>query len=270
MHHRRGQANPITVVILVAVTIALAMGVYSFFQSQAGIFQRERILVTVLAETASSIDVSIVGWVYDDSESPTIACYYLDVKNLADEPRKYVLTVLPLSQTFNELYVPTSDISLIPVDQDTPSDGVNIYFFRVEDASGDGLLDVVGSGGSIIETSIPSCSYWRTPDGLNDLSSSLPTKLLEPDDILMAGGPPSLAELSISHANVALAKPIPALELLLNPREARTLLIVITVDDWDQTGEILPIPTSLTLATLAPFEGDHYLATAFRLPPEVG
>ncbi|WP_338029095.1 archaellin/type IV pilin N-terminal domain-containing protein [Aeropyrum camini] len=265
---RRGQANPITVVILVAVTIALALGVYSFFQAQAGQIQRERLLINIVSDTASSIDTDIIGWAYDDSASPTIVCYYIDIMNLSDTTRKYTVTVLPLRQQSNGLYVPTGDISLVPVDQDTPGDGVNTYYFSIEDSNGDGLLDVIGSGGSTIYLdSIPPCQDWR---GNPSLTAGLQAIAINPSSILMSMGPPSLSELALSYASVNLQKQIPALEIQLDPKAITTLLIVVAVDDWDQTGEILPPPPFIHLVVLAEFEGNYYLATAFKLPPEIG
>ncbi|GBF09055.1 hypothetical protein apy_07800 [Aeropyrum pernix] len=253
--------------ILVAVTIALALGVFSFFQGQASQIQRERLLINIVSDTANSVDTDIIGWAYDDSASPTILCYYIDIMNLSDEARRYSLTILPLRQQLNGLYVPTEDISLIPVDQDVLGGGINTYYFLIEDSNGNGLLDVVGSGGATIYLdAIPPCQQWR---GNPSLSSGLEVEQADPTSILMSTGPPSLSELAMAYASVNLQKPIPVLEVQLDPKDIVTLLVVITLDDWDQTGEILPPPPFIHMVVLAEFEGNYYLAVAFKLPPEI-
>ncbi len=261
---RRGQATPITVAIMVAATLALALGIYAYFQGRATQVEEDRLLSLEIANTASMIDVSPISWTSDDQSSPTVICYYVDVMNIGDQDKVFWITVLPIAKQASGYYMPTSNISLVPVDQNTASNGNNLYFYRFTDSNGNGEMEIVGQGGVILYPVPPACGDIR--GNATTLNNALAMRWVDPDIIMLSKEPPSLAELSSRVAGVTLAKNIPMLELRLAPREVRTLLIFIQVDDWDSPTDVNPIPESLYLAVFTEFNGRMYMAIAFELP----
>ncbi len=264
MRFRRGQATPISVAIMIAAVLVLALGVYSYFQGRASQVEEERLLKVEVAITASMIDVNTISWSSDSSASPTVICYYVDVINIGDATKVFWLTALPIAREPTGYYMPTPNISLIPMDQDTPLDGLNLYFYNFTDIDGDGELEIVGVGGLVLYEVPPACGDIR--GNATTLNARLPTIQVAPDTVMLSIEPPSLAELASTVVGVNMQKDLPVLRLQLQPGQTETLLIFIQVDDWDNPGDISGLPESLYLAILTQYNQRMYLATAFELP----
>lgn len=264
MRDRRGQATPITVAIMIAATLALALGIYAYFQSRAVQVEQDRLLALEIANTASMIDATTISWTSDESASPTVLCYYVDVMNIGDQDKVFLLTVLPIAKQASGYYMPTPDIALVPMDQDTGGDGTNLYFYYFTDVDGNGNMEIVGQGGVVLYPAPPPCGDVRA--NATTLNNALQTIQASPGDMMLSTEPPSLAELSQSVAGVVMGKPIPLLELRLAPGEVKTLFIFIQVDDWDSPTDVNPVPQNLYLTVFTQFNGDLYMAIAFELP----
>lgn len=250
-------------IILVAVTLALALGVYAYFQSQASTIQRDRALVLLVNQTASSIDANIVSWVSDTSASPTIACYYVDIINIGDEPILFHLTVLPVEEDANGFYQPTENLRLIPVDQQTGD--YNLYFYRLEDYNADGVLETLGvDGATSVYNGVLDCGTLRADPTL--LNSSLTVDPIPASEIHLTLTRATLSDLAPVVAGVNPIFPLPVLPVYLNPGERVTLLVHVRIDDNTLANELLPVPYELKLTVLREFEGDYYLSIAFDLP----
>ncbi len=263
-HARRGQATPITVAIMIAATLALALGIYAYFQGRATQVEEDRLLSLEIANTASMIDASTISWTSDDLASPTVLCYYVDVMNIGDQDKVFWLTVLPIARQASGYYMPTGNISLVPMDQDTAANGTNLYFYQFTDSNGDGEMEIVGQGGVLLYPVPPACGDIR--GNATTLNNALAVRWVNPGSIMLSKDPPDLVELAQRVAGVAMAKDIPVLRLRLAPGEVTTLFIFIQVDDWDSPTDINPVPESLYLAVFTEFNGRMYMAIAFELP----
>ncbi|MEB3774588.1 MAG: hypothetical protein GSR86_06670 [Desulfurococcales archaeon] len=259
---RRGQATPISVAIMIAATLALALAVYAYFQGRMSIVEEERLLSVEIASTAAMIDMDVISWSSNSSASPTVACYYLDVMNIGDIRKVFWLTVLPLDKQ-GEYYLPGPEINVVPVDQDAGGSGLNIYFYYFQDSNGDGELEIVGNTGTLFNVP-PPCSAFR---GNNTaLAAAIPLTWVGSDRVFLGSDSPNLSYLGNSIAGVAMNKGIPFLRLDLGPRSTVSILVYVQVDDWDVSTEILPLPDSLYMAVFTQYNGNMYLSTAFKLP----
>ncbi|MCE4599465.1 MAG: hypothetical protein F7C81_04625 [Desulfurococcales archaeon] len=263
MNLNKAQATPITVVILTAATLAIALSIYAYFQSQASVAEQERLLELEVSATASMIDVNVVSWESDNTTSPTIACYYIDLINIGDQYKTFWFTLLPLERQATGVYLPTLDINIVPVDQDTPLSGVNLYFYNFTDGDGDGELEILGNGGLVLYNALPECSDIR--GNSTTLSNALQTLSVNASRIFLTTDKFSLVD-SVATIGVTINKPLPLLELRLRPKQTESLLVYVQFDDWDVPGDLAALPTGLYLTVFTEYNGEMYLAIAFEMP----
>lgn len=262
---RRGQASPISVMILIAATLVLALAIYAYFQARVTIVQEERLLLREVAATASMIDYSVVSWSIDNTSAPIIACYTVNLVNVGDVAKKFWVTVLPLDRMPSGYYVPNNGISIIPMDQDTTTQGLNLYFYYFNDTDNDGIMEVVGNGGVVLFETSPSCSALR--GNATAYTNRLPTEAVSPDSIKLSTDSPPLSESARVIAGVTMNKDIPFLAITLDPRETVVLFFFVEARDHDATLPIyIPLPENLYLGVFTQYNGEMYMAIAFELP----
>ncbi len=261
----RGQASPISIMILIAATLALALAIYAYFQARVVMIQDEQLLLREVASTASMIDYSVVSWSIDNATVPVIACYTVNLVNVGDITKKFWITVLPLDRNPSGYYMPNIGISIIPVDQDTTTEGLNLYFYYFNDTDDDGILEVIGNGGVILFETSPSCNVLR--GNATAYTSSLPINLVAPSYVRLSPDSPPLSESAQIATGAPLARDIPLLAVTLDPQETVVLFFFVEARDHDAViPPYIPLPNNMYLAVFTEYNGIFYMAIAFELP----
>lgn len=237
---RRGQAEPITVMILVSATLVVALLLYAYFTGLYAGQQKTISLVDVLATYASGLVVrQESGLVYQDPDTGDYAyCYVVSIANGIGDPLRAYFTLLPGVPggngiiTVNEyyLYVPVLYLGTAPVER-------SLHAWIVEDIDNDGVVEAVGQDPAtgnltIAFERIPSCrDLYANRTDLNALKPLLlppeaddPTYGFQATKIMLSPNGPSLQEaLNITIANPPNAL-VPAWNVTVPPRGKVSLL----------------------------------------------
>ncbi len=238
---RRGQAEPITVLILVSATLALALLLYAYFTGVYSGQQQQMNLADVMASYAGGLVVrEETGLSYRDPATGDYAyCYIISVVNNLGDPLRAYFTLLPgipgangiLTVSDLYLYMPVLYLGTAPVER-------SLHAWLVYDFDRDGIVEAVGQDpatGSLVVAfdTIPSCKYlYGNRTDLNTLKPLLlppeaddPTYGFLATRIMLSPDGPSLQEaLNITVANPPRAL-VPAWNVTVPPRGKVSLLL---------------------------------------------
>lgn len=157
---RRGQANLVTVTILVGATLVMALALMSYFTGQANRASEERGLSDYLATLSYSIDASIVARYSYTTTDYTGYCYVVQVTWTQGTPIRLYLTVLPASRiSANSVNVDTDLLKYVPRDivVNPGSPVQTVYLYLVSDVDTDGIVELVGMSNMVVLEYLPSC-----------------------------------------------------------------------------------------------------------------
>ena len=266
--YRRGQATPVTVAILVGITIILGLGVYAFFQGHAATLLQRLAVENVLLDYARGLNASIVGVESDTSTAPSVYCFTVSISNKSPSPITFYLTVLPVTLTTTAAF--TDELASIypypsSTDPQAPDSYLNLRLYLLKDLDGDGLVDLVGSGGasgalaSLTEL-MPSCrevystSLWDSyirPSTNTGISNIMLFEGFTVEDLYRGFG-------------VAYYPEAPLWLYTLQPGDNITLYIVLALEDPNDPSRQLKL-THGSLLLLAQVGGDYYVAESLDL-----
>ena len=261
---RRGQASPITIVILMAVTIAIGLAMFAFFNNVAAQTRLQQGVTATAYTVASSIQSSIVLKESDETDAPAVYCYTLNLANVGGSDVRFGLTVLPAYRVGQNFYFDQL-ISIIPIHSSTlpgnEAAGLNVRIFYLVDLDSDGLVNLVGNGGVDLGESMPSCrtmysdtTYWN--NAVN------PTIYVEYTNLKLVEGF-SLAEI-LDSSGFSYYPKAPLWIETLAPGESMTLKIVIATYDLNNPTAIIPLTVANAVIT-AQVNNDHYIAVMIPL-----
>ncbi len=179
---RRGQAEPISVMILVAATLVVAIGLYAYF---TGVYagQSQRIsLVDAIANVASGVsmfeEAALINRV--QATGDYTYCYVVSIANSLGNPIAVYITLLPGAPEPNGiinvndlyLYVPVYYLGTAPYER-------RVHVWLVEDYDRDGVVEVLGQDPTtgalqVAYNTTPSCSeLYENKDNLANLKPLL-------------------------------------------------------------------------------------------------
>ena len=258
---RKAQAAPITIVILVAVTILLGLGVFALFQGEASRLVERVSINQATVGVANSLRITIVGSESDNSTAPSIYCFTISIVNVSGGPLSVYVTALPLSELGASL-VTDYLASVYPIKFNALSaeEGLNLRLYLLEDMDGDGLVDLVGSDPTnpstlIALTSVlPDCRTIYSTASLWD-SYVRPSTFASVDSIYISEGF-SLEDLYRGF-NVDYYPVIPLWRFQLQPGDSVTIHLVLALEDPLNPNNILEL-TSGSLTITVNIAGYYY------------
>lgn len=261
---RRGQASPLTIAILMAVTIAIGLAMFVFFTNVASQAQMQQGVTAAAQTVASNIQTILVLKESDEGSAPAVYCFTLNVSNLGGADLRFGLTVLPAYRVGQNFYFDPL-ISIIPIHSATlPGNedaGLNVRLFYLVDLDGDGLVNIIGNGGVDLGESIPSCRdmyenafYWD--------NAVRPTLYVDYANLRLVEGF-SLAEL-LENSGYNYYPAAPLWIESLPPGDSITLKIIVATYDFNNPTAIIPL-TVANAAITAQVDQYHYIAVMVPL-----
>ena len=261
---RRGQASPITVVILMAITIAIGLALFAFFTGVATQARQQQGVVAAAYTVASSVNATLVYKESDESQAPYVYCFTLNLANAGGSDIRFGLTVLPAYRVGQNFYFDQL-ISIIPIHSATlPGNedaGLNVRLFYLIDLDGDGLVNLVGNGGVDLGENLPSCrdiysniNYWA--------NAVRPTIYVDYSNLKLVEGF-SLADL-LENSGYSYYPKAPLWIETLAPGESITVEIVVATYDFNNPTAEIPL-TVANAAITAQVDTDHYIAVMVPL-----
>ena len=259
----RGQASPITVVILVGLVIAMALGLYALTQSSLARAQFERGVESVRFTVASNVDVVVVSSSSETApDGVRVYCYLVSLSSRATGPLTVYLTVLPGGARETSFSV-GEDIDIIPLDYGGPDyqARVNVLVFTVADVNGDSIAGIVDPAQGVeITTAIPPCATVRNDDNLRPAGA--PAEMVTPDALELGEGLTLDSILRLHNIDPAQYM-VPLWKITLQPGGSTLLYIYVEAEDQD-TGSTRALQA--IAATLhAQLTGKYYYARAVGL-----
>ena len=264
---RAAQAAPITVVILIGVTIALGLMLYALTQGQLLRAQEERNLENVRFYASLSLFPSLLRSDVASDGASTAYCYTASVLNQGVNPLRFYVTVMPgvLRESFIEV---SGDIARVPMDYGGGdfNGRINVKVFLVRDVDGDGLATIVdpSSGG---ETGVPITSCSRLKSLLNDPSLSvagLPAELAHPSNVDLGGI--SLSSLLERHGLNPDQYRVPLWSFYLNPGDSTIIYVYVEPVDRE-SGTAEPILDGSLILSFHVYYGDSYVLVDAMVMP---
>jgi len=261
---RRGQASPLTVVILMAVTIAIGLAMFAFFTNVANQARMQQGATAAAFSVANSLQATIVLKESDESAAPAVYCYTLSISNMGGSDVRFGLTVLPAYRMGQNFYFDPL-ISIIPIHSATlPGNedaGLNVRLFYLADIDGDGLVNLVGNAGVDLGEALPSCreTYVNTVYWGNAVD---PTLYVDYANLKLVEGF-SLSDM-LENSGFAYYPKAPLWIETLPPGESVTLRIVIATYDFNNPTAIIPLTVANAVIT-AQVDQYHYIAVLLPL-----
>ena len=226
----------------------------------------------VLIDYARGLDAVIVGVESDASTAPSVYCFTVSISNRSPSPIAVYITVLPITLTLSTAF--TDELaSIYPYPASTDPQALDSYLnlrlYLLKDFDNDGLVDLVGSGGtpgtlaSLTEL-MPSCrevystSLWDSyirPSANVNLSSIVLIEGFTVEDLYRGFG-------------VAYYPQAPLWLQTLQPGDNMTLYIALALEDPNDTTRILKL-THGSLLLVAQVGGDYYVAESLDLARSV-
>ncbi len=262
---RRGQANVITLMILISVTIALALMLYAYFSGayarQGLVEQRVQLVATytdnvwVNIETFSNITNSNV------TGSSYVYCGVFSISNRAGTTLRPTITILPGAPEADGLFHPDRAIARFPIDYSAIPHKRGLLVWLLEDQNTDGVVDMLagfpdGPYRIVFNRTVPCIDIYRNSTLKRPQNSLLPLNVMAKNIIL---DPVSeldlltLVEKVYPAANQSFLEP--AWPFTLDPGES------VTIYFYAES----PVPLkSLTLIVMAPYE-NLYLAAGYSV-----
>lgn len=154
---RRGQANAISLMILVAATLAVAIALYGYF---TGIYARqgvEQSLYNTYSTYSNHISVHVEIYTSSNVNGEYQYCTMVSVANRAGDPLRVYFSLLPVAQGTGGLSVDSSIIAT-PVDYTNPGQPARqLYAWIANDIDGDGIVELLNNTNSVEFENIMSC-----------------------------------------------------------------------------------------------------------------
>ena len=161
---RKGQAAPLTVLILTAVVILLGIGFLAYSNNLAAAFNSQLTVVEAISEVASSTIMTPITREYNE----TWGCYTIKTSNLG--MLNAYITFYPLNGQ------PGAPMSLEP-----EPEVLRVFDYR--DVDDDSVIDIVGSTGYVTGIGV-TCSDLVGTTG-ESLGSIAPNEQAQPDKIVV-------------------------------------------------------------------------------------
>ncbi len=238
MAGRGGQGVAVSVAILTAATLVMALAMYSYFTSHYAESSLESKLELVKTRVLGSISFSITHSTSIQTGSYWTGCYVAKVHNRGDSYLTIYYTVMPVETLGISLLI-GSNITVIPVDQHTGDQTVFVYLLGDKDL--DGLIDTIGySGGAQVKLEpgpLDDCSLIAINATIQALSIP-PDIQADPASIYMED---LTVEELLGPANTSLSHGLPLWSLSLEPGESIHLLLSLAVPSGPPTDEDLVI-----------------------------
>lgn len=258
---RRGQANLVTIAILVGATLVMALALLSYFTGQAGRASEERGLSDYLATLSYSIDASIVAR-YSSSAGDYIGyCFVVQVSWAQSTPIRLYLTVLPASRV-SPSFIDVDTVLLKRVPRDiviNPGSPVQtVYVYLVSDVDADGLVELVGRNNIVVAEYLPSCYEMLTND--TTLSYELASVDIPMDNLYLT---PSI-NLKAFADQAGISYDVPVWSLVFDADErVRDIFVFIKVPSTIDTSRL----RNLNLLFFGMFDNNYYASYYAPLPP---
>lgn len=262
---RRGQANVITLMILISVTIALALMLYAYFSGayarQSLVEQRVQLVATysdniwVNIETFSNAtDSNVTGTSY-------VYCGVFTLSNRGGSTLRPTITILPGAPEADGLFHPSRAISRFPIDYSSLPLKRGLLVWLLKDQDTDGIVDMLAGQPDgpyrIVLNRTASCLEIYSNSTLKLPQNSLYPTNIQAKDIIL--DPVSELDLLTLVKKVYPAANqsfyVPAWPFTLDPGESATIYFYAES----------PVPLrSLTLVVTAPYE-NVYLASGYSV-----
>lgn len=154
---RRGQANVISLMILVAATLTIALALYGYFTSIYAQQGTRQSLYDVYSQYSNNINIYVEVYLTSNVSNEYQYCTMISVVNRAGDPMRLYLSILPVGTSVAGLSIDDS-ILAIPVDYTGPAPTRKLYAWLVEDINRDGIVEMLDGINSIEFDNIMSCS----------------------------------------------------------------------------------------------------------------
>ena len=253
---RRGQANVVSLMILISVTLALAVALYAYFTGMYGQQAVQQSMLQVQATYATSIIVNLQTY----SNASTAAgarlyCGVVSLKNIGgQEYRPYVL-IIPGAPGATTLIVESS-IERVPLDYAVSPPRRDVMLWFAKDFDQDGIVDMVaGSPGAYHIALNRTANCTEIYNNATLKSDDLDPQLIEASRIIVdpATGLTLLELVKQAWQAAPDDFTVPAWPIPLRPGELASIQYYVES----------PVNlNSLTLVVLAPF-GDQYLVASY-------
>ena len=221
---RSAQRVAVSVAILTAATLVMALAMYSYFTSHYAESSLESKLELVKTRILGSISFSITHSTSQQAGSYWAGCYMVKVHNRGDSHLTMYYTVMPV-ETLGASILIGGNVTVIPVDQYTGDQ--TVFTYLLGDVDLDGLVDTIGySNGTQIKlepSPLDDCSLVAVNDTLRGLAIP-PSEYAGPVSIIMEDL--TIEELLVP-VNTSLSHPLPLWRLSLEPGESIHLLLAL-------------------------------------------
>ncbi len=156
---RRGQANVISLLIIIAAVLSVALALYAYY---VGVFSHQsaqRSLIDTLSTYTAKTRITLESYVTNTSGGEYQYCVLVSVVNNGGDTLRAYFSLLPVAPGTNVLKVDPS-FNRVPVDYESPVPIRRELVWLAEDIDHNGAIDLLGSGGVEYNGSVsmPTCS----------------------------------------------------------------------------------------------------------------
>ncbi len=152
---RSGQANVISLLILVSITVTLAIGLYAYFTGLFASQSENQAVLNGIADYATGLQVTVLYTSnYTASTSDYLYCVIVSLHDIHGNPLHPYVVLLPVDSTVNNLLWFNSSVRYVPVNTAINPPVNTEYAWQLEDADKDGIVEMLG--GSITSPIIAS------------------------------------------------------------------------------------------------------------------
>ena len=245
---RKAQASAISVAILVAATLVLSLLLYSYYSSMYGELNKKSQIELFKIKYLSGLDSIVIYSWKNITTTGSTACYIIKFINNGDYPLIIRYSIIPLIQQPNSV-VPSSLIYKIPVDVETGSLAVHVFY--IDDLDGDGLAELIGNNGvNLTWDNVPTCLEILNPNNNYLANSILPTlnvpsdNLIVTDDLPLSALAKNITSIPVWETSLNIGKTIHVLFAINTtvPLTETDLVLFVRVDNNYIVVESLELP----------------------------
>ncbi len=156
---RRGQANVISLLIIIAAVLAVALAMYSYYVNVYASQSEQRALIDLVASYTTNTRIVLESFMQNATGGEYQYCIMASIVNYGGSPVKAYFSVLPVAPTPTSLVVDPA-FSRVPVDYQAATPVRRELVWLAEDIDRNGAIDLLGSSGVEYNGSIslPTCS----------------------------------------------------------------------------------------------------------------